>query len=118
MDTKDYAEQIQRINHYEQILNEAENILRREDISEELMSVLSGKIEELSAYYGSDEWKEDFADDEAGLLPDDLPRGILSEDGIYNILENYREIETEISFSNKTRNLKGDSNQSARISEV
>lgn len=110
MDTKDRAGQIQRINHYEQILNEAESILRREDISEELMSVLSGKIEELSDYYGSDEWKADFADDEAGLLPDDLPRGILSEDGIYNILENYRKIETEISFSNKTRNLKGDSN--------
>ena len=40
----------------------------------------------------SDEWKRDFADDEAGLLPKKLPRGVLSEDGIYNLLEEYREV--------------------------
>ncbi|MBR6294751.1 MAG: DUF4298 domain-containing protein, partial [Lachnospiraceae bacterium] len=43
----------------------------------------------------SPEWKQDFADDEAGLLPGDLKRGVLSEDGIYNLLERYREIESE-----------------------
>ena len=42
---------------------------------------------ELSAYYISDAWKRDFAADEAGLLPKDLKRGVLSEDGIYNLLE-------------------------------
>lgn len=44
-------------------------------------------IETLAAYYGSDEWKQDFADDEAGLLPKDLKRGVLSEDGLWNLLE-------------------------------
>ena len=44
-------------------------------------------IRELSAYYGSDEWKQDFADDEQGRLPKDLKRGVLSEDGIWNLLE-------------------------------
>ncbi len=34
-------------------------------------------------------WREDFEADEAGELPKDLPRGILSEDGIYNALEDY-----------------------------
>ena len=51
----------------------------------------SAKIQEairiLAEYYGSVEWKQDFADDEAGLLPKDLKRGVLSEDGIWNILE-------------------------------
>ena len=41
----------------------------------------------LSEYYESDEWKQDFADDEAGLLPKDLKRGVLSEDGIWNIFD-------------------------------
>ena len=41
----------------------------------------------LKAYHGSDEWKRDFADDEQGLLPQDLKRGVLSEDGIWNLLE-------------------------------
>ena len=45
----------------------------------------------LESYYGSEAWKQDFADDEAGLLPKDLPRGVLSEDGIYNALEAWRE---------------------------
>ena len=40
----------------------------------------------LSDYYGSDEWKQDFADDEAGRLPANLKRGVLSEDGIWNLL--------------------------------
>ena len=50
----------------------------------------SARIQEatriLAEYYGSDEWKQDFADDEAGLLPKDLKRGVLSEDGIWNVL--------------------------------
>lgn len=29
-------------------------------------------IASLEAYYGSDEWRKDFADDEAGRLPQDL----------------------------------------------
>ncbi|MBR5722286.1 MAG: DUF4298 domain-containing protein [Oscillospiraceae bacterium] len=46
-----------------------------------------GMVQALSDYYGSDAWKRDFAADEAGLLPKDLKRGVLSEDGIYNLLE-------------------------------
>jgi hypothetical protein len=40
----------------------------------------------LNSYYGSDEWKQDFADDEAGRLPKDLKRGVLSEDGVWDVL--------------------------------
>ena len=43
-------------------------------------------IRALSEYYESDDWKSDFAADEAGQLPNDLKRGVLSEDGIYNLL--------------------------------
>ena len=32
-----------------------------------------------------EEWKKDFEDDEKGLLPKELKRGVLSEDGIYNL---------------------------------
>ena len=50
----------------------------------------SARIQEalriLAEYYGSDEWKQDFADDEAGRLPKDLKRGVLSEDGLWNLL--------------------------------
>ena len=45
-----------------------------------------------SAYYGSDEWKQDLADDEAGRLPQDLKRGVLSEDAVWNLQEDNREL--------------------------
>ena len=50
------------------------------------------KIQELEAYYTSPKWKEDFATDEAGKLPKNLKRGVLSEDGIYNVLERNKEL--------------------------
>ena len=53
-------------------------------------------IATLSAYYGSDEWKQDFADDEAGLLPTGLKRGVLAEDGIWNLLAEVRELDNRL----------------------
>ena len=53
-------------------------------------------IAALASYYGSDEWKQDYAADEAGLLPKDLKRGVLSEDGIWNLLEDNKELQKKI----------------------
>ncbi|WP_231488224.1 DUF4298 domain-containing protein [Prevotella sp. MA2016] len=53
-------------------------------------------VVELSKYYGSELWKQDFAADEAGILPSDLKRGVLSEDGIWNLFSDYREIQKKI----------------------
>ena len=53
-------------------------------------------IAALDAYYGSEEWKQDFADDEAGRLPADLKRGVLSEDGIWNLLSDVSELNVRI----------------------
>ena len=47
-------------------------------------------IRALSAYYGSDEWRQDYAADEQRRLPMDLQRGVLSEDGIWTVLEDIR----------------------------
>lgn len=55
----------------------------------------------LSTYYGSDEWKQDFADDEAGRLPACLKRGVLSEDGMWNLLAEVRELNDRLSLPQK-----------------
>ena len=52
-----------------------------------------GDLSRLTDYYGSGTWLGDFEADEAGKLPPDLKRGVLSEDGVYNMLENNREAE-------------------------
>ena len=66
--------QIRRITYYEDMMQQAES-----DSVDQLKA--------LSEYYSSDSWKRDYAADEAGLLPKDLKRGVLSEDGIYTLLE-------------------------------
>ena len=53
---------------------------------------VQGRMRELAGYYGSDDWKNDFADDEAGRLPPELKRGVLSEDAVYDLLNDNREI--------------------------
>lgn len=40
----------------------------------------------LIRYYEGGQWQSDYALDEQGLLPADLKRGVLSEDGVYNFL--------------------------------
>ncbi|MCR5127983.1 MAG: DUF4298 domain-containing protein [Lachnospiraceae bacterium] len=62
---------------------------------EEYMEFQS-EIEKLEAYYTSQQWKEDYALDEEGKLPEKLKRGILSEDGIYNLLERNKELLSRI----------------------
>ena len=73
-------EHIERITHYEKIMDRVQALDSNSPEHKKLLG-------ELSAYYISDAWKRDFAADEAGLLPKDLKRGVLSEDGIYNLLE-------------------------------
>ena len=43
-------------------------------------------IDRLTDYLESGAWREDFEMDEAGVVPTDLKRGVLSEDALYNLL--------------------------------
>lgn len=78
--------QIENITLMEQNLNDALDVLENFDKVLEAYIAVQEKIDGLKAYYGSPAWWKDMADDEAGKLPSDLPRGVLSEDGIYNLL--------------------------------
>ena len=81
---RDIDGQIERIRYYEEILSQSEQLLKDGMEPDE---DFAGKLRELDEYYGSEDWRKDLASDEAGLLPEDLKRGVLSEDGIYNVLE-------------------------------
>ena len=85
------CEQISRISHYEEIFDRITRILSALKASLSDYESVREEIDALAAYYGSDEWKKDFSDDEKGLLPKDLKRGVLSEDGIYSLLEEIKE---------------------------
>ena len=78
--------QIERIRHMEQLLDLVTEARKEPTTSPEKQEKIQEAIRILAEYYESDEWKQDFADDEAGLLPKDLKRGVLSEDGIWDVL--------------------------------
>ena len=78
--------QIERIQHMEKLLDFIIEARKEQNINPQKSARIQEAIRILTEYYGSDDWKQDFADDEAGLLPKELKRGVLSEDGIWNVL--------------------------------
>ena len=80
--------QIARIQTYEAMMDEALRLLDAGQNNRELAALM----EALEAYYTGADWKRDYADDEAGKLPRDLKRGVLSQDGVYNLLERWKEL--------------------------
>ena len=86
-------EQLQRIRQMERHLARAASALKRLSSALDKYEEAKADIAALASYYGSDDWKQDFADDEAGRLPKDLKRGVLSEDGIWNLLEAHGELQ-------------------------
>ena len=86
-------EQLQRIRKMERHLVRAASALKRLSSALDKYEEAKADIAALASYYGSNDWKQDFAADEAGLLPKNLKRGVLSEDGIWNLLEEHRELQ-------------------------
>ena len=83
--------QVERIKWMERRFNKA--LAAMKDGSAASLKAIKEDVAELSKYYSSDLWKQDLAADEAGILPADIERGVLSEDGIWNLLSDYRDIQ-------------------------
>jgi exonuclease V gamma subunit len=97
------SEQLQRITHMEQLLREATDAVSALDQAIEGYRGARKSIVQLRRYYEGSQWMEDFKADEDGELPPDLPRGVLTEDAIYDLLtdqvrlrEVFRELQNEI----------------------
>ena len=84
--------QTERIKVMEQRLDQASAAVMQLSAALDGYAAAGEAIRELSAYYDSDTWKQDLADDEAGRLPRDMRRGVLSEDSIWNLLEDNKEL--------------------------
>lgn len=76
---------VKRIEHMEKMFDEVQaafksdnNFFKNEGFER--------KISLLTQYMESGQWLRDYSLDEKGELPKDLKRGVLSEDGLYNLL--------------------------------
>lgn len=54
-------------------------------------------LKSLFDYYGSALWMQDYEADEAGKLPKELKRGVLSEDAVYDLITEHRELMARLS---------------------
>lgn len=89
-------EQIERITYMEQILDEATEAASSLSEALEKYSAIQDKLQELTAYYSSKQWRQDFDDDSAGKIPSNLKRGVLSEDAVYNLLSDITDLKERL----------------------
>ena len=89
-------EQIERITYMEQILAEATGAVYSLSESLEKYVAIQDKLQELAAYYISQQWRQDFDDDSAGKIPSNLKRGVLSEDAVYNLLADVTDLKAQL----------------------
>ena len=84
-------DQIKRIKSMEKAFDELERAVGGMEQALETFSKAEKNYKKLAGYYGGD-WRTDFEADEKGLIPDGLKRGVLSEDGLYDLLERYGDV--------------------------
>ena len=88
---KEYIERsVKRIKELESVFDEVSKTLKEEPIKLN-DTEYQNKIKILVDYLDSGMWLKDYELDEKGLIDQSVKRGILSEDGLYNLIFEIRE---------------------------
>lgn len=88
MNSKDVLSSIRRVRRMERLytmLTETQKLAASDPTATDGAEIKMASAV-LSEYMTSGKWQHDFELDEQGLLPADMPRGVLSEDGLYDLL--------------------------------
>lgn len=78
--------QLARIQSMERALNEVAAAVEAAQETLSRYNAVLPQLNALKAYYESPLWQQDYDDDNAGRLPADLARGVLTEDALYDLL--------------------------------
>ena len=84
--------QLERICAMESAMRRVQQAADGLDAALQAFASVLQDVAALRSYYGSADWKRDFSDDEAGLFDAHLPRGVLSEDGVYDLLDTIKKL--------------------------
>lgn len=90
---QEFAELLLRVERMERCLDavtEAVALRGRAALED---AAIREQVQMLEEYQDSGLWRQDYEADERGELPTNLKRGVLSEDGLYNLLCDLRELE-------------------------
>lgn len=83
---------VERVKRMEEASNRVDEMLSRLNQGLDDYTKVQHEIEMLEKYLDSKQWMADFEADEAGKLPEDMPRGVLSEDGLYDLLSRVEDV--------------------------
>ena len=81
---------VNRIKDMEKRMRRVTKVVKSMEYALDEWDLMNSDLKVLNKYLGSEEWKADRQADEAGQLPDNLRRGVLSEDGIWDLLVDHR----------------------------
>ena len=73
-------------------LKRAEEAINKAEIGVDMLLDAWEDICALNEYLDSGEWQADFEADERGEISKTVPRGVLSEDGLYNTLDRLQDV--------------------------
>ena len=92
------AKQLARIKKMEDDFNLVKEVVRSLDEALADYEAVQRRISRLTEYQESGQWLKDFEADERGELPQymDLPRGVLSEDGLDNLLRDVHDLHSRM----------------------
>ena len=89
-------ERIERIQAMEERLDRCVEASDRLSTACRQWKEIAEESRTLEQYYLWGEWREDYEADERGELPDDLIRGVLSEDAVYDYISDRQELAKEL----------------------
>ena len=85
-------ERIERIKAMEEKYDTLAAVVSQLDKAAQAYEAALPLLAQLTEYYTGGQWLADYEADEAGLLPHDLKRGVLSQDGLYDLLSELQRI--------------------------
>ena len=84
-------ETINRIKNMESVFDFLQKMVKEKSVSVCSEDWFRIHLNNLQDYYENGLWLADYELDEKGMIPSDLKRGILSQDGFYNFLTDINE---------------------------
>ena len=84
-------ETINRIKNMESVFDFLQKMVKEKSVSVCSEDWFRIHLNNLLDYYENGLWLSDYELDEKGMIPSDLKRGILSQDGFYNFLTDINE---------------------------
>ena len=87
-----YGEDALRVNHYGKVYRDLRKRVNRADVAVRGLLHNLDRIAELEEYLDSGEWLKDFEADERGEFSPEICRDAMTEDAVYELLEDVGEL--------------------------